>query len=163
MLHALHALPSIAHAMRLFCQVSSVSGQSDNQDGEILMALGYLASYQHMGSFSIDCVAGCVCEGVQNHTASHGWPSSYYKMVTLEHDFPASLGSLPAARCLLSTSFDEQRGEVHHTTGAVLVDVDLPYACTEVDRWIHLPAEGLPARTADAAGSWRAVDRQCQI
>ena len=60
------------------------------------MALGYLASYQHMGSFSVECVAGCVCEGVRNHTASHRWPSSYYKMVS---DKPGSyiscvLGSL---------------------------------------------------------------------
>ena len=35
------------------------------------MALGYLASYQHMGSFSVECEAGCTCEGVHNHTAFH--------------------------------------------------------------------------------------------
>ena len=72
-------LPDVASPL---CQVSSVSGKANNQQGEILMALGYLASYQHMGSFSVECIAGCACEGVQNHTASHGWPSSYYKMVT---------------------------------------------------------------------------------
>ena len=62
--------------------MSSVSGKGEDQEGEILMALGYLASYQHMGSFSIECVAGCACAGVRNHSASHGWPSSYYKMVS---------------------------------------------------------------------------------
>ena len=66
-------------------QVDSKSGQADDEKGEILMALGYLASYQHMGSFSVECVAGCACEGVRNHTASHRWPSSYYKMVRNKH------------------------------------------------------------------------------
>lgn len=54
------------------------------------MALGYLGSYQHMGSFSVECVAGCACEGVRNHTASHRWPSSYYKMVSNMHRFHTS-------------------------------------------------------------------------
>ena len=48
-----------------------MSGRLGDPQGEILMGLGYLGSYQHMGSFSVKCQAGCTCEGISNHSASH--------------------------------------------------------------------------------------------
>ena len=50
-------------------------------DGDILLAVGYLVSYKNMGRFSLACVSGCRCDGVQNISSSHPWPTSIYKLI----------------------------------------------------------------------------------
>ena len=49
--------------------------------GDILLALGYLTSYEHMGAFSVACVSGCTCEGLRNVSASLDWRASIYKFI----------------------------------------------------------------------------------
>ena len=52
-----------------------------NFKGDILLAVGYLVSYEHMGRFSVGCVSGCQCEGVHNISSTHIWHSSIYKFI----------------------------------------------------------------------------------
>ena len=32
-------------------------------EGNVVMGVGYLQSYEHMGMFKVECVSGCKCEG----------------------------------------------------------------------------------------------------
>ena len=47
----------------------------------MLLALGYLTSYEHMGAFSVACASGCACEGLHNVSASLNWHASIYKFI----------------------------------------------------------------------------------
>ena len=49
--------------------------------GDVLLALGYLTSYEHMGAFSVACVSGCACTGLRNVSATLDWHASIYKFV----------------------------------------------------------------------------------
>ena len=52
-----------------------------NFDGDVLLAVGYLVSYENMGRFSVGCVSGCLCDGAHNISTSHPWPTSIYKLI----------------------------------------------------------------------------------
>jgi hypothetical protein len=45
----------------------------------VLVAAGYLVSYEQMGRFSIACVSGCKCDGVHNVSGIHPWHTSVYR------------------------------------------------------------------------------------
>ena len=64
----------------LHLQVDTKTGQMKYK-GDILLALSYLRSYEHMGSFSIECISGCTCEGVSNHTAWLDWKASIQNLI----------------------------------------------------------------------------------
>ena len=63
--------------------VAQVDTRSSHKNfkGDVLMAVGYLVSYEHMGRFSVACVSGCRCEGVHNISGTHPWTSSIYKFI----------------------------------------------------------------------------------
>ena len=66
--------------MKCLAQVNTTS-EHKNFQGDVLLALGYLVSYEHMGFFSVECLSGCACEGIPNHSATHQSHSSIFKFV----------------------------------------------------------------------------------
>ena len=44
--------------------------------GDIMLAVGYLESYEGMGRFDVECMSGCACEGVHNISGTHDWRTS---------------------------------------------------------------------------------------
>ncbi len=47
--------------------------------GDVLLALGLLKSFEHMGSLSIECVSGCTCNGIPQQSMSHVQHTSEYR------------------------------------------------------------------------------------
>ena len=96
-----------------------------NFEGDILLALGYLVSYEHMGMFSIECLHGCKCEGVHNQTATHASHSSVYKFIY----FAASQHS----ECRLKISSLRETGSGEHK-----IKVDTLMVATGVSsKWVE--------------------------
>ena len=55
--------------------VSTLAGYT----GNVVMGVGYLQSYEHMGMFKVDCVSGCKCEGMPGRNANFGAQLSIYQ------------------------------------------------------------------------------------
>ncbi len=55
--------------------VSTLAGYT----GNVVMGVGYLQSYAHMGMFKVDCVSGCKCEGMPGRNANFGAQLSIYQ------------------------------------------------------------------------------------
>ena len=106
-------------------QVDTETGHMTSK-GDILLALRYLRSYEHMGSFSIECISGCTCEGVSNHTAWLDWEASMQNFIF----FSASLHK----QCRLGI-----RSLPETDTGAHKVSLDMLMVSTGVGaEWVRL-------------------------
>ena len=55
--------------------VSTLAGYA----GNVVMGVGYLQSYQHMGMFKVECASGCKCEGMLGRNANWGSGLSIYQ------------------------------------------------------------------------------------
>ena len=53
-------------------QMPSTVSTLANYAGNVVMGVGYLQSYLHMGMFKIECVNVCKCEGVPGRSANWG-------------------------------------------------------------------------------------------
>lgn len=49
--------------LRLLVQMPSTMTTLAGYEGNVVMGVGYLQSYEHMGMFKVECVSGCKCEG----------------------------------------------------------------------------------------------------
>ena len=56
-----------------------MSGDKASADHDVLLALGALKSYEHMGYLSIECVSGCACKGIPRQSMAHGTHTSEYR------------------------------------------------------------------------------------
>ncbi|DBA66272.1 TPA: hypothetical protein ACH3X2_002527 [Trebouxia sp. C0005] len=54
--------------------MSSLAGYQ----GDTLLGIGYLESFNHMGQFSVECISGCQCEGLQSRDTNWGVSTSVY-------------------------------------------------------------------------------------
>ena len=61
---------------------STVSTLADYA-GNVVMGVGYLQSYEHMGMFKVECVSGCMCEGMPGRNANWGGALSIYQTAYL--------------------------------------------------------------------------------
>ena len=64
-------------------QMPSTVSTLANYAGKVVMGVGYLQSYEHMGIFKIECVSGCECEGVPSKNANWGSALSIYQTAYL--------------------------------------------------------------------------------
>lgn len=69
---------SLASQKLTLMQVDTTS-QDTTSTGDVLLALGLLKSYAHMGSLSITCVSGCTCKGIPQQSLTHGSHTSEYR------------------------------------------------------------------------------------
>ena len=76
----------------------------EHADSEVMLAVAYLVSYEHMGRFSIQCVAGCQCAGVHDVSATHTHHTSVEKL----HYFTASQHG--QCRLKVTSQHDDESG-----------------------------------------------------
>ena len=73
-------------------------------EGDIMLAVGYLVSYEGMGLFSIQCASGCECEGVYNVSGTH----MHHTSVSMFKYFSASQHE--QCRLKVTSKHDEETG-----------------------------------------------------
>ena len=105
---------------RWAAQVDTTSSSPAHGRGEeALLALGMLESYEHMGSFSIECVAGCTCEGVAQQSATHASRTSTYRFVYL------GVSQHPACRLRVTSLPQTESGEHKVKFDTLMIGTDM--------------------------------------
>ena len=109
------------------------SNPASDRAGEVLLGLGMLESYEHMGYYSVECVSGCTCAGIPQQSATHSKHTSDYRFVY----FTAS--QHPACRFRVTSLLLTDSGEHKVKFDTLMIGTDIDTSLHVYSGMMHKP------------------------
>ena len=108
------------------------SNPGSNRARHALLAFGMLESYGHMGYYTVECIAGCICDGIAQQSAAHSGHRSDYSFVYL------TASQHPACRLDVTSLPQTDSGEHKVKFDALMIGADIDVSFYSAGFYEHL-------------------------